>query len=57
MEKLRRLVRTRTPVDGTPTAIDIVTRVARYTEIVLAYVESARAATKSAQAYIKSDAA
>ena len=40
-EKLRRLVRT-------PTAVDTVARVAEYTETMLAYAESARAATESA---------
>ena len=48
MKKPQRLVRTPIAVDGIPTAVDIVTRVAQYTEIVLAYVDSARAATESA---------
>lgn len=36
MEKPRRLVRTPKPTDGIPTAVDIITRVAQYMEIVLA---------------------
>ena len=47
MEKPRRLIWTPTPADGTPTVVDIVERVAQYTEIVLVYAESGRAAIKS----------
>ena len=36
MDKPRHLVKTPTPVEGTPTAVDIVTRVAQYTKIVFA---------------------
>ena len=57
MEKPGCIVRTPTPVDWTPTAVDIVTRIDEYTDIMLAYAESAWAATNSARAYVKSPAA